>query len=102
MPVPGTTAMAEAAAPAAPKLAPGSWVIQVGAFEDENEAKERLDSAQIKASRMLSKASRYTERTTKGEKTYYRARFAGFDRDGAQQACRQLKRDDIDCMALRI
>jgi D-alanyl-D-alanine carboxypeptidase len=80
----------------------GGWVIQVGAFEDESEAKERLSSAQSKAARLLSKADRYTERTTKGEKTYYRARFAGFDRDGAQQACRQLKRSDIDCMALKI
>jgi D-alanyl-D-alanine carboxypeptidase len=86
----------------APKLPRGTWVIQIGAFEDESEAKERLTSAQSKAGRLLSKASRYTERTTKGEKIYYRARFAGFDRDGAQQACRQLKRSDIDCMALKI
>jgi D-alanyl-D-alanine carboxypeptidase len=82
--------------------APGSWVIQVGAFEAESEAKERLDSAQNKAARLLGKASRYTERTTKGEKTYYRARFAGFDRDQAHKACRQLKRSDIDCMAIKI
>jgi D-alanyl-D-alanine carboxypeptidase len=80
----------------------GGWVIQVGAFEAESEAKERLSSAQSKAARLLGKASRYTERTTKGEKTYYRARFAGFDRDQAQAACRQLKRSEIDCMALKI
>jgi D-alanyl-D-alanine carboxypeptidase len=88
--------------PAQPAHARGSWVIQIGAFEDETEAKQRLDSAQSKAGRVLGKASRYTERTTKGEKTYYRARFAGFDRDGAHQACRQLKRSDIDCMAIKI
>lgn len=80
----------------------GGWVIQVGAFEDESEAKERLASAQSKAARLLGKADRYTERTTKGEKTYYRARFAGFDRDRAQEACRLLKRNDIACMALKI
>ena len=34
----------------------GGWVIQVGAFEDESEAKERLASAQSKAARLLSKA----------------------------------------------
>ena len=45
----------------------GGWVIQVGAFEDESEAKERLASAQSKAARLLGKANRYTERTTKGE-----------------------------------
>jgi D-alanyl-D-alanine carboxypeptidase len=80
----------------------GGWAIQVGAFEDESEAKERLSSAQSRAGNLLGKANRYTERTTKGEKTYYRARFAGFDREGAQQACRQLKRNDIDCMAFKI
>ena len=35
---------------------------------------------------MLAKAEPYTERTTKGAKTYYRARFAGFDRDDALAA----------------
>jgi D-alanyl-D-alanine carboxypeptidase len=79
----------------------GGWAIQVGAFEDEGEAKQRLNSAQSKASSLLEKADAYTERTTKGDKTYYRARFAGFDRDRAQAACRQLKRSDITCMALK-
>ena len=92
----------EVAASAPSKAARGGWAIQVGAFEDESEAKQRLNSAQNKAGSLLGKASRYTERTTKGEKTYFRARFAGFDRDGAQQVCRQLKRSDIDCMALKI
>jgi D-alanyl-D-alanine carboxypeptidase len=80
----------------------GGWAIQVGAFEDESEAKERLSAAQSKAARLLGKADPYTERTIKGEKTFYRARFAGFDRDQAQAACRQLKRNDIVCMALKI
>ena len=35
-------------------------------------------------------------------KTYYRARFAGFDRDQAEAACRHLKRSDIPCMTLKI
>jgi D-alanyl-D-alanine carboxypeptidase len=77
------------------------WGIQVGAFEDESEAKERLNSAQSTAPALLQKADAYTERTTKGEKTYFRARFAGFDRDRAQAVCRRLKRNDIACMALK-
>jgi D-alanyl-D-alanine carboxypeptidase len=79
------------------------WVIQVGAFEDENEAKERLNSAQSTVPRLLEKADAYTERTTKGDKTYYRARFAGFEgRDQALAACRRLKRSDFACMPLKI
>jgi D-alanyl-D-alanine carboxypeptidase len=74
----------------------------VGAFEDEADAKERLSSAQSVVAKLLGKADAYTERTTKGDKTYYRARFAGFDRKKAQTACKQLKRSDIACMALKI
>ena len=37
---------------------------------------------------MLQKAEAYIERTVKGAKTYYRARFAGFDRDQAEAACK--------------
>jgi len=50
----------------------------------------------------LRKADAYTERTQKGAKTYYRARFAGFDRDQAEAACKRLKREDVACMALKI
>ena len=31
----------------------------------------------------------------------YRARFAGFDEDGAQAACRYFKRNEIACMAVK-
>ena len=58
--------------------------------------------AKAKAGGVLRKADAYTERTQKGAKTYYRARFAGFDRDEAEAACKQLKRSDLACMALKI
>ena len=51
---------------------------------------------------LFAKAEAYIERTIKGAKTYYRARFAGFDRDQAQSACKQLKRSEIECMALKM
>ena len=92
-----------AAAPApARRIKRRGWAIQVGAFEDEKEAKERLNSAQSKAASLLESADGYTERTTKGDKTFYRARFAGLNRERAQAACRRLKRNDIACMALKI
>ena len=85
-----------------PAIARSGWAIQIGAFEAEAEAKERLSAAQTKAGGVLKKAAPYTERTTKGEKTYYRARFAGFDRDQAEAACKQLKRSDIVCISMKI
>ena len=90
------------AAEAKPRVARSGWAIQIGAYEAEAEAKQRLSAAQSKAGGVLKKADPYTERTIKGEKTYYRARFAGFDRDQAEAACKQLKRSDIVCMALKI
>ena len=92
---------AASAAESKPVIRSG-WAIQIGAYEEEAEAKQRLNAAQTKAGPMLKKADPYTERTTKGEKTYYRARFAGFDRDQAEATCKQLKRSDIVCMALKI
>jgi len=53
------------------------WAIQVGAYEDEGEAKQHLSSAKSKGAQALQKADAYIERTVKGAKTYYRARFAG-------------------------
>ena len=80
----------------------GGWVIQVGAYEDEGEAKQSISTAKTKITGVLQKAEAYIERTVKGAKTYYRARFAGFDRDQAEAACKRLKREDVACMALKI
>jgi D-alanyl-D-alanine carboxypeptidase len=91
-----------AAAAAEPAAKPrGGWMIQVGAFDDEKEAKERLTTAQDKAKNQLGKADPFTERTTKGDKAMYRARFAGLDKDQAETACKNLKRSEIPCMLLK-
>jgi D-alanyl-D-alanine carboxypeptidase len=81
---------------------PSGWAIQVGAFEQEGEAKQRLTTARNKAADLLGAAGPYTERTSKGDKIYYRARFSGLDRTQAEAACRQLKQNDIVCMTLKI
>jgi D-alanyl-D-alanine carboxypeptidase len=80
----------------------GGWAIQIGAYEDESEAKQKLSTAKSKIAQLLQKAEAYIERTVKGSKTYYRARFAGLDRDQAETACKRLKRQDVACMALKI
>jgi D-alanyl-D-alanine carboxypeptidase len=77
------------------------WMIQVGAFDREDEAKSRLNTAQTRAKSLLGAADGFTERVTKGDKTLYRARFAGLDKDQAEAACQYLKKNDIACMALK-
>jgi D-alanyl-D-alanine carboxypeptidase len=77
------------------------WIIQVGAYDNESDAKQRLTKAQAHAAAMLSHADPFTEPVVKGDKTLYRARFAGLQKDQAEAVCKQLKRNDIDCMTVR-
>jgi len=100
-----TTASAKTIASAgdrAPAAKPrGGYMIQVGAFDDVREAKERLVKAQTKAKSQLGRADPYTERISKGDKSLYRARFAGLERSTAEAACKHLKRSDIPCLLLK-
>jgi D-alanyl-D-alanine carboxypeptidase len=95
VPIPTSTASA------APGKARGNYVIQVGAFDDEAEAKERLAAAQKAAKDMLGGADPFTERASKNNKTIYRARFAGLDKQQAEAACSALRRGEIPCMELK-
>ena len=79
----------------------GGWIIQVGAFPDEKEAKQRLATAQDKAKALLGRADPFTEKVEKGSKSLFRARFAGLDKDQAETACKHLKRSEIPCMLLK-
>jgi D-alanyl-D-alanine carboxypeptidase len=89
-------------APSAPPVhAHSGWLIQIGAFDDEDEAKQHLSAAQMKEHATLAAKDPFTERVQKGDKSLYRARFAGFDKATAEAACRALKRSDIECMALK-
>jgi D-alanyl-D-alanine carboxypeptidase len=87
---------------AIPQLhAPGRWLIQIGAFDSEAEARQHLSEAQRQASTVLGAADPFTEGVQRGEKLLFRARFAGFDRESAEIACKELKRDHFECMALK-
>ena len=105
-----------ATAPAAPETVPEpkrdvaarsaaahtGWIVQVGAFDVERDAQQRLSNAHAKIGHVLDNADPFTEPVVKGDKTLYRARFAGFQqKDEADAVCKQLKRNDIDCMTIR-
>lgn len=92
--------MPAAAEPVA-KQRPAGWMIQVGAFDDEKDAKHRLNICRNKAKDVLAKADPFTEKVSKGERALYRARFAGLDKEQAENACKHLKRSDIPCMLLK-
>jgi D-alanyl-D-alanine carboxypeptidase len=83
------------------KTSRGSYMIQVGAFDDEAEAKERLRTARSLAQDLLGNADPLTERVVRGSKEFYRARFTGLEKEDAEAACQHLHKNDIVCMALR-
>jgi D-alanyl-D-alanine carboxypeptidase len=97
-------APAPAATPAPPPTKPvvrSGWMIQVGAYPAEQEAKERLSAVKSKASKILNGADPFTETVDKGGTTYYRARFAGLDKDKAEAACKYLKKNDVECVTIK-
>jgi D-alanyl-D-alanine carboxypeptidase len=78
------------------------WMIQVGAYPDETQAKQRLAVVKNKvAAHLLGTADPLTESVQKGTTTFYRARFAGLDKDQAEAACKYLKRNDVDCLTIK-
>ena len=87
--------------PAPPPRAHGGWVIQIGAYDGEQEARQHLSEARVKVHAALAAADPFTERVQKGDKALYRARFAGFDKATAEAACRQLKHNDFACLAIK-
>jgi D-alanyl-D-alanine carboxypeptidase len=105
--LPASTVTAAAAATEPPtQQAPkqrthSGWIIQVGAYPDEDEAKQRLAAVKSKASRLLSAADPFTEPTVKDGTTYYRARFAGLKKDQAEAVCKYLKRNDVECVTIK-
>ena len=99
-PAPMPTARPASAPAAKPQHKPG-WMIQVGAYPAEQAARQRLSTVQSKASKMLTGAEAFTETIDKGGTTYYRARFAGLDKDKAEAACKYLKKNDVECVTIK-
>ena len=89
------------AAPEPAQHAHGGWIIQIGAFDSEDEARQHLSDAKQKVHGALAAANPFTERVQKSDKALYRARFAGFDKETAEAACKQLKHSDFACMSAK-
>jgi D-alanyl-D-alanine carboxypeptidase len=79
----------------------GGWLIQIGAFPDERQARDTIEQARERLAGVLTKAEPFTEKTRKGGSDFFRARFAGFDENGARRACDAAKRKDFPCVAMR-
>ncbi len=83
----------------APVSAKGGWIIQIGATDDAEKARNLLSRAKSEGRSALASALPFTEKVQKGDSTLYRARFAGLDPNEAEAACRALKQSGFACFA---
>lgn len=100
-----TAPLPPAAKPAAPEPEPvavSPWVVQIAAVDSRRDALEMLENARNRVGGPLSGAQPFTEPVQTGGTTLHRARFSGFDSQGAaRDACRQLERRGFACFASR-
>jgi D-alanyl-D-alanine carboxypeptidase len=83
-------------AEAEPTAATGAYQIQVGVFSSKDRAKAHIATLRGKFRKVLTAAPQVQKAA--GDK--YRARFAGFDQDDAQRACRTLTANGVHCMVV--
>jgi D-alanyl-D-alanine carboxypeptidase len=105
----GTPESARSAAPQAyapPSYAgaatAGDYAVQVGAFATAGEAEARLRDVRQAAGRLLAAATDLTEPVAQGDRTLYRARFAGLEAGPAARTCNALRRQLVDCFVTRM
>ena len=88
-------------AAARPAAAHGGWMIQIGATPTMDKANDLIARAKNSSHGALAGAHAFTEKVQKGGETLFRARFAGLDAEGADGACRNLKRAGLSCFATK-
>ena len=86
---------------ARPAAARSGLMIQIGATDDQEKAQDLLTRARAKGKAVLKSAQPFTEKVQKGGGTLWRARFAGLSEDGAEAACKSLKRSGFSCFTTR-
>ena len=96
-----TAAVAYEPAPARSGSGISGWKVQIAAAPSEDGAQSLLAAAKAKGGKALASASPSIEAVRKGDSTFYRARFAGFETKAqARAACDALKKRDVNCLAI--
>lgn len=77
------------------------YQVQVGAYNDASEAERRLAAVAQRAPDIVGDARPMAIPVQDGPRQFFRARFAGFDSNGATDACQALQRKQIDCFVMK-
>jgi D-alanyl-D-alanine carboxypeptidase len=95
------TREAAAAPPAPATTARSAFQIQIGAFQSAAEAERQLAMVRERAGSLLAAGTPVTLPVQQGQKSFFRARYSGFDATAATKACDELKRLKIDCLVVK-
>jgi D-alanyl-D-alanine carboxypeptidase len=86
---------------ALPGASRGAFQIQIGAFQSAAEAGRQLAMVRERAGGLLARGTPVTLPVQQGQKSFFRARYSGFDAPAATKACGELKRLKIDCLVVK-
>ncbi len=75
--------------------------VQVGAYGSQSEAERQLAHVRERSGAFLQGRTALTIAGIASGRTFYRARFGGFDVQSANQACTELRRRQIDCFVTK-
>ena len=80
----------------------GAFHVQIGAFQTKAEAERQLASVRERAGTVLGAYAAHMSRVKRGDKTFFRARYVGFDAQAAAAGvCGELKQMEIDCLVMK-
>ena len=74
------------------------WIVQVGAFREQNVAQDWLGEV---GRRFRDQFSSSEGAVTPSENGWFRARYLGFTRAAADAACETLSERNVPCMVIR-
>ncbi len=78
----------------------GRFHVQIGAYPSMQEAERQLAAVKSRSAR-LAQAKALTQPVQQGDKTLYRARYAGLESSTATQACDDLKKQGLACVVYK-
>ena len=97
-----TARAAEASAPTTPVRAQGDaatgWIVQVGAFREQNVAQDWISEV---GRRFRDHFRNAEAAVTPSDNGWFRARYMGFSREAADAACATLSDRNVPCMVIR-
>jgi hypothetical protein len=100
-PEPARVVLASANAGALAAVAPGGWIVQVGAFSTEGQAQAAAANARSRAGGALDRARPAVAAVPRANAaTVYRAQLAGLSADAANEACNRLAREHVACLVV--